>query len=296
MLHTGKLRFSKWSLLTLRAAQSHKCPQRVILPAAGGGVGWGELVCWLPHGWVTASQSGPGENPRRVGRPWPATLPAKAGRGRPYRSLPCAALVSASGTARLQPAILGRRGVRGSPPPRGVGVRGLEYEGTGYLGVAAARGQGAWEALGATERSEPGLGPDAASLGSGRAGPERPAAGPGGCAPTSVALRAGQASGRRSDVGQVPCPPGPALGAGLTASPPTLQALLLRQTRTGDRGPGAQAGVEGARRGGVCLRLRGRVPGQKLPAAGFPAGGGCYRGRRGPSQPWLWGLASAALP
>lgn len=34
-------------------------------------------------------------------------------------------------------------------------------------------------------------------------------------------------------------PPGPAAGTGLTTSPPALQTLLVRQTRTGARGPQA---------------------------------------------------------
>lgn len=171
-------------------------------PPYCAGVRWGERVCRLPQ-----------ESPQGLASPWPATLPAKAGRGRHYRSLPRAALASASGTERLQPAILGRRSVRGSPPPRSWcwGVLGLECEGAGYLGAPAARGRGVWEAPRATERGEPGTGPGAASLGRGRAAPERPAAGPAGCAPASAALRAGQGRERRSDVGRAPCSPGPAL-------------------------------------------------------------------------------------
>lgn len=157
---------SRWPLWTLRGAQSHKSPQRVTLPTAwrGRGVRWGE-----PAGLV-APRIPPGRASPALGRPPPTTpRPAKAGRGRPHRSLPRAAPASASGTERRQPAILGRRRVRGWPAPRSWrgGARGPECDGgvpgcsrcsrAGCLG--GSRSARAGRARKGARRRIPGLGP-----------------------------------------------------------------------------------------------------------------------------------------
>lgn len=255
-------------------AQSHKFPQRIIRPAAREGeTGSARGVKLLPS-------CRPRENPLRASaHPWPTPLET-AGRGRHYRSLPRAAPTSASGTQCLPPAILGSCRVRGTPRPRwggaGAGLRALGLPECSRCSrercLGGSRSDGAGRARAGARGRAPGRGPNSSwaprSSSSRVCASERSSAG---------ATRVRAAVRRGPD----PRVPGPAPGTGLTTSPPALQALLVRQARTGARGPRAQVGVEGTGRGGVCQRLLRRVPSQKLPAAGLAAEGGGCEGRQG---------------